>query len=286
MTALLATIGAALFGGADFLGGLASRRAPAQRVTALSQALGLPVIALALAVAPFAGTPSREALGFGALAGLCGGVGVVSLYAALATGRMSVVAPTTAALGAALPTVFGIVRGEVPGPVAIVGIVLAIVAIVIVSLTPDTEVPAPGAAGPGGVGRATLLSLLAGVGFSGSVISFSFTGSESGLWPLSTARIASTLLVTVLALAATRGLKMPRPALTGAAWAGALDIFANFSMIVAIQRGPIAVAAVLGSLYPVVTVLLARGFLGERLRGVQRVGVALALVAVVLVAVG
>jgi drug/metabolite transporter (DMT)-like permease len=126
--------------------------------------------------------------------------------------------------------------------------------------------------------------VLAGVGFAGAYIAYSFTGAESGLWPLLGARVTSTVLLGLLALVTTRGLSLERPALVTAGWAGGLDIIANLSLITAIHLGPLAVASVLSSLYPVVTVLLARFVLHERMRGMQRVGVALAFLAVVLAA--
>lgn len=283
MTALLASIAATFFGFADFFGGLASRKESALRVTATVQVTGLPILALAMFVAPLfsangAGEFTREAVAVGALAGLSGGVGVVSLFSALATGRMSIVAPITAALAGSLPAVFDLIRGVEIGLPSLAAIALAVVAIVIVSMAPDENEAA------GDTRKALLLSLVAGVGFAGSYIAYSFTPESSGLWPIVGSRTTAAVLIVLLALARTRGLSMQRPVMLASIGTGALDITANIALVGALQRGPLAVASVIASLYPVVTVLLAHFALGERLKLSQRFGIALAFVAVILAA--
>lgn len=290
MTALLATTAAAFFGLADFLGGVASRRSTAERVTAISQAVGLPALAVALALTSSA-PPSASDQWLGVVAGLSGGIGVVALYAALASGRMSVVAPVTAAVAGSLPVVIDVARGSAISAVNGAGIVLAIAAVIMVSLPArgaDVEEAAERVddARVSTVERAALmLALLSGVGFAGSYLAYSFTDPASGLWPLASARTTSAMLLCGLALVRTRGLVLGRDALAPAVWAGLLDMTANFALITALHLGPLAIAAVLASLYPVFTVLLARVVLREHLGGLQRVGVIAALVAVVLAAV-
>lgn len=277
-TVILATTTSALFGVADFLGGFASRRAPAITVTAVSHSLGMVLFTLALLVFP--ARFSTVAITAGVVAGVAGGIGVAALYAALARGRMSVIAPLTAALSGSLPAVYDFLRGETIGPLAAVGLALALVATVIVSAStsPDeshAKVPL----------LAIGLALLAGIGFSGSFIAFSFAGDASGFWPLAAARVTSFGMLASTVLVRRGPLTLPRDARPSAFSAGLLDALANVTMLAAIRIGPLAVASVLGSLYPVVTVLLARVVLAERLHGWQRVGVGLALVAVVLTAV-
>lgn len=273
MTALLATTAAAVYGCADFLGGLASRKESPFAVSALSQLLGLVVL---IVLVPFmsSGVPSSADLMWGCAAGLLGGWGVVALYAGLGTGRMSVVAPTTAALAAAGPAAFDVLTGGSLGVTTLVGIGLAITAIIIVSMTSED-------AGKGSSGYAFMLSIAAGLAFAGFFILLSFTSPDAGLWPLLAARAVSVPVLVVLALA-KGGLRVARSSLPTVAAAGILDMAANVFVLLAIQRGPLATASVLASLYPVATVLLARVVLRERLHGLQRVGVILALVAVVL----
>jgi drug/metabolite transporter (DMT)-like permease len=223
---------------------------------------------------------SRDLL-WGAAAGVSGGVGVTALYGALARGRMSVVAPITAALSGSLPALLDFARGTQLRPLALVGLGVALLAIVIVSSVghPEDRAAMPPAA--------IALSLLAGVGFAGSFIFFSFTAGGSGLAPLVAARLVSVALMGGLALVRGRGSAALTPgAVATALGAGALDATANVTMLAAIRIGPLAIAAVIGSLYPVATVLLARYVLKERLHPAQRFGVALALVAVLMAALG
>jgi drug/metabolite transporter (DMT)-like permease len=276
-TILFATITSVFFGFSDFFGGFASRRDSAVAVTANAHLLGALVFAIGVFVFP-APYGTRDIVA-GISAGVAGGVGVTALYGALAVGRMSIVAPITAALSGGLPALYDLARGTSVGPLGIAGLAVALVAIVIVSMGghADDRADMPP--------RAVLLSLLAGVGFSGAFLSFSFAGTTSGLVPLLAARLTSSLVLAALTLVTTRRLALVREARPMAYGAGALDTAANVTMLAAIRIGPLAVASVLGSLYPVATILLARAVLGERLRGVQRAGVALALVAVVLTAV-
>jgi drug/metabolite transporter (DMT)-like permease len=278
LTVLFATTTAALFGGSDFLGGLASRRVSALLVTSTAHALAVVVLGIAALVsAPLtAATPAD--LAWGAVAGVSGGLGVTALYAALASGRMSVVAPIAAAISGSLPAAFDVLRGSRLSLFDWVGITLALVAVVLVSTSGgaegEREMPR----------RALLLAFVAGVGFAGSWLSFAMTTDGSGFWPLASARLVSAVLIGGLALASGRGLLARGQALRLSFSAGALDAFANLTMITAIREGPLAVASVLGSLYPVTTVLLAYVVLRERVTRLQALGIVLALAAVVLTA--
>ncbi len=275
MTAVLATLSAALFGTADFLGGLASRRHRALIVTVRSQVVGFAILLVSAILVPAAAVGTRD-IRLGVVAGVSGGIGVVALYAGLATGRMGVVAPITAALSGTLPAVYDIIRGTHVRPLGVVGIALALTAVVIVSLTGHQpgESDSPG--------RALIFAVVAGVGFSGSIISYASTAHTSGFWPLVAARATTIVMLGTIAIVWLRTLKLDATALKPAMWAGVFDGFANIAIILALRSGPLAIASVLAALYPVATVLLARFVLEERLHVWQQVGVALALVAVVL----
>jgi drug/metabolite transporter (DMT)-like permease len=157
---------------------------------------------------------------------------------------------------------------------------LALVAIVIVSMAPDDPLHEP--SHPYDPRRALGLSLLSGTRVAGGVIAFSFTSSSSGLTPILAARVVSIAVSVVLALRVGRGFPVDRAAMGPALGAGLTDAAASVTMLTAIRLGPLAVASVLGSLYPVVVAFLARVFLAERLTMLQKVGVAVAMAAVLL----
>ncbi|HSK48068.1 MAG TPA: EamA family transporter [Coriobacteriia bacterium] len=280
LTVMLAVSTSALFGVGDFLGGIASRRESAIAVTAAAHGIG--VVLFTLAVLLFPAPFSAAAIAAGVSAGVSGGIGVAALYSALARGRMSVVAPLTAALSGSLPALYDFSQGAQLGTTSLVGLALALLATIIVSASSSPEQHHEN--DPGLPPSAIVLSLVAGVAFAGSFISFSFAGDASGFWPLFAARVTSFTMLAALALIRRGTLRIDPTARRSTAGAGLLDAAANVTMISAIRIGPLAVASVLGSLYPVVTVLLARIMLGERLHGLQRFGVALALAAVVLAA--
>jgi drug/metabolite transporter (DMT)-like permease len=278
-TVLLALSTSLLFGVGDFLGGIATRRDSAYAVTGTSHLLAIVLLGIAVVLLPRA-TPTHGDLWWGAASGLSGVIGVMSLFGALAVGRMSIVAPVVAALSAALPALYDLVTGTTFPPLTLGGIALALVAIVIVSIAPEDQLHAP--AHEYRPREALGLSFLAGVGFSGAFIAFSFTAPESGLTPVLAARAVSILVSVTLAFVLGRGFPVDRTALPASLGAGVTDALANVTMLTAIRLGPLAIASVLGSLFPVVVVVLARVFLGERLTWLQRAGVALALVAVLL----
>jgi len=272
---ILATACAVVYGTADFFGGLATRRSRVLAVVALSQLAGLALIVALLAVLP--GVVSGGALLWGLAAGLSGAIGLVLFYRALATGVMSVVAPTTAVTSAALPVVFGLASGERPALLALVGVVLALGAVLLVSQNP--------AADGKGSASATLTSLAAGAGFGGFFILLAMAPDAAGLWPLVGARASSITLVVLLALATRRTLRPSAGSLRVIVAAGVLDMAANVLYLLAKQEGLLSLVAVLVSLYPASTLLLARHVLGERLHAIQLAGVACALGAVALIAV-
>jgi drug/metabolite transporter (DMT)-like permease len=270
VAAFLALFSALVYGCADFCGGKATRRAAAPTVTVSSQLVGF-VLVLALApVVPSDGVTIR-ALGFGALGGLAGAVGLMCLYHALSIGTMSIVSPVTAVVAASVPVVAGLLSGERLKAVGIVGIVLGLIAVVLVSLSDSTG---------GDARRAALFSLVAGLGFGFFFVALAHTGTKPGLWPLVAARPASMLLAGMLAARSGHRLVVGREigVITGAA--GVLDMAANVLFLYASQRGALAIVGVLSSLYPLSTVALARLVDHERLRRVQWAGLALAIAAV------
>ncbi|MFD1935925.1 MULTISPECIES: EamA family transporter [Nonomuraea] len=276
MTAvILATACAIVYGTADFCGGLATRRSRVLSVVTLSQIAGL---ALILAMLPFLpGVFSEGAIVWGLGAGVAGAAGLVLFYRALATGVMSVVAPTTAVTSAALPVLFGLASGERPEVMALAGVGLALLAVLLVSRSPAKEQRSSASS--------IVAALAAGAGFGGFFVLLAQAPDESGLWPLVGARLASVTMVVLVAVVTRRSLRPGEGALGIIAVAGLLDMAANVLFLLAQQHGMLSLVAVLVSLYPASTLVLARYVLGERLHAVQVAGVAFALGAVALIAV-
>ncbi|MGR6963862.1 EamA family transporter [Geodermatophilus sp. URMC 61] len=276
MAVLLALASAVVYGAADFCGGLATRRATASAVVALSQLAGL---AGALALLPVVGgAPTGTDLAWGAAAGLAGATGLVLFYRALAEGVMSVVAPVTAVSAAALPVLGGLLLGERIGPWTVAGILLALVAVVLVA--------AEDGLGSLRTARPTTLlpALAAGSGFGLFFVLLDRTGEDAALSPLVAARVASVLAVVLVARLASRPLSVPRGALPVVMLVGIADMAANALFLLAAQQGQLAVTGILASLYPVSTVVLAQVVLRERLVATQAAGLAAAGAAVVLIA--
>ncbi|MGY1738862.1 EamA family transporter [Geodermatophilus sp. SYSU D00684] len=277
MAMVLALASAVVYGMADFCGGIASRRAAAAAVVALSQAAGL--VAVVLLLPWLGGSPTPADLGWGAAAGVAGGAGLLLFYRSLATGVMSVVAPVTAVSAAALPVVGGLLLGERIGVLAALGILLALVAVVLVAA--EGGLSSLRTARPASMGPA----LAAGAGFGLFFVLLDRTGEDSGLSPLLAARVVSVLLIGGLALASGRSLLVSRRVLPVVVLAGVADMTANALFLVATQVGEqLAITGVLASLYPASTVVLAQVVLRERLAGAQQAGLAVAAAAVVLIA--
>ena len=268
---------AATYGIGDFFGGLAARRSPATTVLLWSHLLGL---LLLLAATPLiSGDANGGDLVIGALGGLGGAVGVGLLYKGLSVGPMSVVAPITALLAAAVPVLVGVVEGERPSAGVVVGMTSALVAIVLVSAEGG------GSLRPSDL-RGVTFALGAGLGFGLLFVALSHTGEDSGIWPLVAARLASVTVVGGLAVIG----RVPRSApgsdaRSFTAAAGALDATANVLNLMALRAGLLSVVSVLSALYPVGTVVLARIVLKERFATLQRIGMAIALPAAVLMAI-
>jgi drug/metabolite transporter (DMT)-like permease len=268
---LLASLG---WGVGDFGGGLTSRKAPVLGVLAGSQLASLfvavPILALgsepAMTTADFA---------ISVLGGAFGASGLALLYRGLAVGRMGVVAPIAAVLTATLPVGFGFLTQGVPSVVAIGGIAFAALSVVLVSRSPDT-----GDGRPSGI----LYAIGAGTIFGLFSISADFLDDRLLVGPLVVIRVTSVLAIAAWVLLARQPWRVPRrlwPALVGV---GLIDMAATGAYLSAIAIGPLAIAAILASLYPVVTTILAALVLRERVTPVHAAGIAAAGLAVVLIA--
>jgi drug/metabolite transporter (DMT)-like permease len=273
---LFALTSAVVYGTSDFLGGLASRRTSVFGVVALSQVTGLAAL---LVLLPWLGGPvTRADLAWGAAAGLAGAAGLVVFFRTLAGGVMSVVAPVTAVTAAAIPVVIGLVEGDRIGPWAAAGIALALVAVVLVSA--ESGLSALRAAR-----SASLVpALLAGTAFGFFFVLLDRTSDEAGLTPLVTARLASVVLVVLVAAAGRQSLRVGRRGLPLVVLSGVGDMTANALFLLATQQhAQLAIVGVLASLYPVSTVVLAQIVLRERLVAAQLAGLMSAFAAVVLI---
>ncbi|MFI6728016.1 DMT family transporter [Streptomyces sp. R-74717] len=288
MTALFALATSLLWGLADFGGGLLTRRTPALTVVVASQTAAAVVLGV-IVIATGGWSEAGPQLWFAVAAGAVGPVAMLSFYKALALGPMGVISPL-GSLGVAVPVSVGLIVGERPGLLQFAGVGVAVVGVVLAG--------GPQLRGAPVQRRAVLLTLVAAFGF-GSVMSLiaeastTVTGLFLALFVQRLTNIAvggSALYVSVRrgarALPEDGGAAVVLAALPALAFVGLADVAANGTYSIAAQHGPVTVAAVLASLYPVVTALAARGVLGERLRGVQAAGAGLALVGTVLLATG
>jgi len=272
----LGLLAATFYGAADFLGGVATKRTSIFAVMIISQAIGIALILIAL---PFFPSDARSTdYLWGALGGLCGALGLALLYHALSIGKMGVVSPITAVLAAATPVVVGVVRGERLTLLQIIGIAVAIVAIVLISLS--TEENGQLEFSTEGVREA----IASGVILGGFYVFLSLSGKSAGLHPLLAARLMSTGLLLAIALLARQSIKPSRDVLPLIIGGGTLDMTANALYVLATFRGYLSIVAVLTSLYPASTVFLARIVLHERLQAQQKIGVVCALAGVALIA--
>jgi drug/metabolite transporter (DMT)-like permease len=281
MTAVLALLSSLIWGAADFLGGTLSRRAQAVAVVGASQVLSLVAIVPVVLITGGLHDPTGY-LPWAVAAGLTGMVSLIAFYAALAVGTMGVVAPV-AATGVIVPVVIGLAGGERPSGLQLCGIALAVAGVVLASGPEIRGVEQHQARG--GV-RALALALVAAVGFGLVLWLLAKGGEYSVSMTLAVQRTSSLVVVVVLLLLfrSTGGLGVRDVPLLAVIGIG--DATANGLYTLATRGGLVSLVAVLGSLYPVVTVLAARFVHGERLRPVQNTGVASALVGVVMIASG
>jgi drug/metabolite transporter (DMT)-like permease len=263
-----------VWGTADFLGGFYTRRAPLSAVTVVSQAAGLCVLLVWLAARGF--SVSGGSFAFGLLSGVGGAIGLAAFYKALAVGTMSIVSPVTAC-GAVVPFAIALARGERPSGWAIGGAAVALVGAVLASASEGR------ASGDRRLGA--LLSVVAAVSI-GLFVYFLGVGGKHGdpYSALFGARISSLSVLLLGSLALRAPVRPSRALLPAIALIGVLDVSANALYVFASRSGFLSVVGVLGSLYPVVTLLAAYVVLNERITRVQKGGVVLALLGVCVVA--
>jgi len=260
------------WGTSDFVGGYATRRANAFLLTTIAHASGL-LLMLSLATATHAQFPSRASVAWALAAGTSGGAALAIFYRALSTGRMGLTAPVAAVLGAAIPTVFGIFTEGLPGTIHIFGFLLAGIGIWLISRTEDRSSV-----------EGIELAALAGVGFAGFYLCVRQAGDGSALWIVSFSRTGALITTAVIVLL-KKNVRQITPA--GVRWgmlAGCLDVSGSALFVRASQTGRLDAAVVLTSLYPAVTVLLARFFLKEHFTRWKAVGIFAALLAVPMIA--
>ncbi|MEV4449196.1 EamA family transporter [Streptomyces mirabilis] len=276
MIALLLALGSSLaYGCADFLGGLGARKAHVLRTVMIAAPASL---AVELLLWPFLGASfSAGALGWGAASGIASAAAFALLYRTLAIGPMNVLSPVTALVSAVLPVGVGLLQGEHLGAAGLVGLPLALVAVVLVS------------AGHGaGSARPSRTALLSAFGAGGAIalqlVFLHQAPSDSGVAPLIIGRAVSSAVILAAAGLLYRRLGSERPAYAMSTAAGVLDSMANLLFLLAARSGDLTVVAVITALYPAGTVLLARSVLAERIRRGQIVGLGTAAVAVSLLA--
>jgi drug/metabolite transporter (DMT)-like permease len=292
MVVLLGLAAAVLYGSGDFLGGMATRRAHVLTVLTLVETAA---VIVAVAVAVLSGGPATmPGLAWGFSAGVIGGLGLIIFYVGLAAGPMSVVAPVSGLVATVLPVAVALTEGERPGVGVYAGALLCLVAIVLASSAGETE--APGRARQRRrLGRAIAYGTASGVSFGLFFLLIRNAGQSGEVWPVAAGRIGELAIVLAAAAVLRPGLLRGISGGFGggigggiplaAASAGVIDVVANLCYVAATRIGAFGLAVVLASLYPGVTVLLARVVLGERLRWIQRVGLGLAAIGILLVTI-
>ena len=266
------------WGFADFVGGLKSRSLHLLTVLVLSQGMGLVLIVLVVALRG-EGPPAAEYLLYASLSGVAGVAGLAAFYRGLAVGAMAVVAPISAT-AAVIPVGVGVITGERPSALQALGIALAIVGVVLASREGPGEEGAPRLAA--GVG----LALVAALGFGSFFVAMDAASEPDLFWAILANRVTGVSVLLLAALVFAPRLAAPAGDLGALAFIGALDIAANTLFAAAASEGLVSLVAVLASLYPVVTIVLARAVLGERIRRWQQLGVGTALVGVALITAG
>ncbi|MFT4211264.1 MAG: EamA family transporter [Microbacterium sp.] len=276
--ALLALVGALVYGAADFLGGLATKRLTALRAVAVAAVTGLVLLAVVAPIVGFAWVPAD--ILWGAVSGVFGVMALVLLYACLAVGPMSILSPLTAVVSAIAPMLWGlVVGGEVLGVLGYGGLLVAVIAVVLVGFVPERDAVRPTRLG-------LAMAVGSGLAIGGLLICLDQTSSAGGLLPLVANRVVTTLAtgaaVLTLLLAGRRTAGRPRLSRRGVLLGigcGVLDAGANVLLLIALRVGDLSVVSALTALYPAGTIALAAVVLRERIAPVQWVGLALALTA-------
>ena len=277
MGILLALAAAVLYGSSDFGGGLASRRLGSLRVSVVGSAAAT-VLTWATLILVGGPGPSLRAVAWGLASGLAGGAGTLVLYRGLARGQMSVVGPLSAVGAAVVPVAAGVALGERPSLLSVAGVLVALPAIVLVAASGSVRGKL------GAAPKGLLDGLAAGLAFGILFIGLAQAGRNAGLWPVAS-EVTGTLLITLAIAVKTREpLRIPLRAAGLPVLVGASGMAATLAYFYATHFSMLAIAAVLVSLYPGVTVLLARTLLHERFTPAQRAGLGLCALAIAAIA--
>jgi uncharacterized membrane protein len=268
----LALTAATCWGSADFAGGLAARRTGPYRSVLVSYSVGLVVLTVIALVRGEALTAPAD-LAWGALSGISGMVGLVFLFKGFASGRMGIVAPVSAVLATALPVVFNAFTEGLPDNLILAGFAVAILGIWLLSRPERLGIR------PAGLGMA----VAAGLGFGAFFITLDQIGGNAVFWPLVAGRIAACAVLLAFVMVTRQPMQLRQVPLKLLTLAGLLDVSGNLLFLLAVQNGRLDVAAVLGSLYPAVTAILARVTIKEQMTRLQLVGVSAAMLAIVLI---
>jgi len=262
------------WGLSDFVGGYTARRFQPFFLTALGHLAGAALMA-ALALGHHETLPAFSHLGWAAAAGTCGGVSLALFYRALAQGNMGMAAPVSGVLGAALPVAFGILTQGAPGAIPTGGFALALLGIWLISRPEDGRRP-----------EGLALAIVSGFGFALFFVLIKHAGSGAALWIAAGSRSASLIATGLIVLAGRKFSPTYRLGFLLGAVAGSIDATGTFLFVRAIQTGRLDTAVILSSLYPLVTVLLARAVLRERFTRWKSLGIVAALIAVPMIASG
>ncbi|MCA1982571.1 DMT family transporter [Nocardioides nematodiphilus] len=283
MAIILALVSALCYGTSDFIGGVLSARLRPWTAAFTGQFAGGTLLAL-LCLAR--GTSlSAAAVGWGALAGLGGGIGIIYLYRGLSTGRMGVVAPLSGVLAALVPAAVGVITGDRPSAISWLGMAAALPATWLVASSSENE-GAEGSTPRAGLGEGVLDGLLAGAGFGVGFAAVPQAPASAGQWPVAVELLVAALVAVIGAtLAREAWLPRTRTALLAVS-TGVLAASALVSFVTATHHGLLAVTSVIAALYPAATVVLAVVVLRERVHRTQAIGLGLCAIAVALVAGG
>ncbi|HUX40640.1 MAG TPA: DMT family transporter [Rectinemataceae bacterium] len=276
MPVLLSLLSALFYGLGDFSGGFATRKSPLLAVVTISQ-IGGAALALVFALADGSPFPRPVDVVWASAAGLCGLLGILMLYRGIAKGVVAIVSPVSALVSAVIPAMAGLAMGERPSAFALAGTLLCLPAILLLSWESG------GAAGRARRLESLLHGLAAGLGFGLFFIALSRTGHGSGIWPAFIARGTSLAALLIVASAARRPLVLARGSRLPAVAAGLADMGANILFLLASRSGLLSITAVVSSLFPAPTVVLARIFLKERIPPARIAGLGLAIAGVALI---
>ena len=277
MFLFFAILSAMFYGLGDFSGGYAASKSKVLSVLVVSQVFGLATAAVALMVL-WPGPPGGADLVWGLIGGLAGAFGIVTLYRGIAKGVVAIVSPTAALLSAILPLGVGLLLGDRPGIIVLVGIGLCVPSVILLSSTPVSA----------GSDRETIRfslyhGIVAGLGFGLFYIALSRPGVNSGFWPLIAARTASIAVALLILLARKEPILLKKGSRIPAILAGILDMVANIFFVLASSAGMLSIVAVIVSLYPAPTVLMARVVFKERITPARGTGLVLSLAGLALI---